>query len=448
MSTKKNGILDRESKTIEYKRELPSNQSSIIKTCVAFANTAGGKIIVGVEDGTLEIIGLNDKSVTHALEAIPAAVYQSVSPALIPDVYSQQINDKELVVVEVSRGNNPPYFVKAQGSKKGVYARVGPTTRVASEEHIEELFSFKNRKSFELETGVKSLESLDRKLLEEAFGRSPSQNTLISEKVVISTPGKVLLTTNAGLLAFGNKPEDQIPEAGIICSRFRGIEGRDIVETFEIDGPISDLVAKTLNFLSRHLEHTFKLNGSRLQGTKHSPEEALREAVVNAVVHRKYQIPTRCKIAVYDNRVEIFSPGGLPGLLTVNNLGDGSSHLRNPILAKFARRLRLVEKPGSGIRLMIDSCVKSGIVPPTFHEDGDFVKVVFSKEKIKTPTVTAEEVIKNLLKNLDVVRIRDVQKETIASRNTITNVLNKMIKEKKVKRFGKGAGVYYKNVTT
>jgi ATP-dependent DNA helicase RecG len=437
-------LLDRESKTLEYKRELPSNFSNIIKTCVAFANTAGGKIMIGVEDKTLTILGTSDKEVDHALEAISAAVYESVSPALLPEVYAQQINNKEVIVIEISRGSTPPYFVKSLGAKKGVFVRVGPSTRTASEDHISELLTLRHRVLFDAEPSINTLESLDKKLLEDAYGRSPSQNLMLTERVLTKNIGKKLNATNAALLMFGSLPQDSIPECGIVCTRFKGSEGRDIIETQDIDGPIPEQISRSLSFLERHLERNFKMRGNQLRGQTLIPEVALREAVTNATIHRKYQIPARIKIAIFDNRVEIFSPGGLPGLISIANLGDGSSHLRNPLLAKFARRLRLAEKLGSGIRAMIDSCRISQIKQPEFFEDGDYVKVVLSTERVKSPTEDLDDTIRRFLDEFHEIRIRDIAKRTSASRNTITNTLNKMIKEKFVKRHGRGAGVYYK----
>jgi ATP-dependent DNA helicase RecG len=435
--------LDRESKTVEYKREMPSNLAAIIKTCVGFANTAGGKIIFGVEDKTLAIIGASEKSIDYAMEAIASAVYQSVSPPLVPEVYTQIVGNKELIIVEISRGSSPPYFVKSLGSKKGVYVRVGPSTRAASEEYIKELLSLKTQGSYDFEPSPLDVEALDSRLLQEAFGRAPSQNLLLSEKVLYRTTSKNLMTTNAAVLAFAHNPQDTIVESGIICSRFKGIAGREIIETLEIDGPISEQITNALSFLERHLERNYRFRGARLRGESLIPQDALREAVANAVIHRKYQIPARIKIAIFDNRIEIFSPGGLPGLLTINNLGDGSSHLRNPLLAKFARRLRLVEKLGSGIRLMFESCAKGKVVPPRFYEDGDFLKVVFSFESVKAPTDDLYCIVKNLFAESPRARSRDILQLTNASRNTVTNVLNRLIKEKLIKRFGKGAGVYY-----
>jgi ATP-dependent DNA helicase RecG len=439
-------LLERESKTIKYQRDLPSNFSPLIKTCVGFANSAGGKIFIGVEDKTLEIHGVSEKELNHAMEAFGAAVYEAVSPALISEVYSQRMNDKELIVIEVSRGSSPPYFVKAQGSKKGVYVRVGPTTRVASDEHIAELFSMRTHSSYDSEATNEAMDSLDPKLLQEAYGKAPSQNLLLNERVLIKSITKKVNVTNAAILAFGTMPQETIAECGLICTRFNGDEGRQIIETQEIDGPISEQISQAMFFLERHLERNYEMSKNRLKGRTIIPQLALREAIVNAVVHRKYQIPARSKVAIFDDRVEIFSPGGLPGLITIENLGDGSSHLRNPLLAKFARRMRLAEKLGSGVRAMIEACAKDHIVPPEFFEGGDYVKVVFSMKRLKNPATSLQKIVEEIMNQEDVFRVRDILERTTASRNTITNLLNKLAKKKIIKRHGKGAGVYYKKL--
>jgi ATP-dependent DNA helicase RecG len=439
-----NSALERESKTVEYKREFTTSYTNLIKTCIAFANTAGGKIVVGVEDKTLSVAGVPEKDQIHALESFSAAVYQCVSPAILPEVYTQRMGDKELVVIEISRGSSPPYFLKAQGIKTGVYVRVGPTTRLATEEHVEELLASRNRILFDSQDSQETIEALDIGLLTEAYGKSPGQQLLLTEKVLAKDIKDKPRATNAAILAFGKNPQTSIAECGFICTRFKGTEGRQIVETQEIDGPISEQISRALYFLKKYLERDFQLIEGRLKGRTLIPISALREAIVNAAIHRKYMTTSRSKVAIYDNRVEIFSSGSLPGLITISNLGDGSSHLRNPLLAKFARRLGLAEKLGSGVREMIDSCTKANIVPPEFSEDGDYVKVIFYIQPIKKTSLDLRELVQSLIEEQDTIRIRDISPKTNASRNTITNLMNSLVKERTIQRFGKGAGVYYK----
>ncbi len=435
--------LERESKTLEYKRDLPSSLAGIIKTCVAFSNTAGGRVVLGIEDESRKVIGLTEVAMEKAFECLAAAVYDAVTPAVVPEVFHQTVGGKYLIVIDVGRGSSPPYFVKRLGSVKGVFVRVGPTTRMASPEHIQELMSFRSRAAFDEEPVQCSIDDLDAGLLEQAYDRSPSRELLMSEKVVVKSGHRRPAVTVAALLAFGKRPDREIPEAAVICSRFRGESGRDIVETLEIQGPVSDLTSRVLDFLRRYLERNLNLRGAQLRGTDLIPLAALREAVVNALIHRKYNVPSPVKVAIFDNRVEVFSPGGLPGLITLRQLGDGSSHLRNPLLAKFARRLRIMEKMGSGVRLMQEECQKRGIVPPEFFEDGDYVKVVFGTGRSQQNANELSAVIADIFQNQSRVRISEIARRVKVSRNTITNALNRLIENGKVARYGRGAGVYY-----
>lgn len=438
--------LERESKTVEYKQELPTNLGGIIKTCVAFSNTAGGHIVLGIEDESRTVVGLSEVEIEKAFECLASAVYEVVTPAVVPEVFQQTIDGKNVIVIDVSRGSSPPYFVKRLGSTKGVFVRVGPTTRLASPEHIHELMSFRSRLSFDEESLQCSIDQLDAGLIEQAYGRSPSRELLMSEKVLLKTGSRHPSVSVAAMLAFGKRPDREIPEAAVICTRFRGESGRDIVESGEINGPVSDLTLRVLEFLHRHLERNFTLRGAHLRGMDLIPMSALREAVVNALIHRKYTVPSPVKVAVFDNRVEIFSPGGLPGLITLKQLGDGSSHLRNPLLAKFARRLRIIEKLGSGVRVMFEECQKRGIVPPKFFEDGDYVKVVFGTERSQENAKELSAVIANLFQRQPTVRVGEIFECVKVSRNTITNALNRLIREGKITRHGHGAGVYYTQI--
>lgn len=128
----------KESKTIEFKETLP-NKNQLIKTCVASANGQGGEIIIGVKDITREVVGVREKIANKILEETSNSIYDSISPALIPEVFEKNFAGKSIVIIKVYPGQKPPYFIKHEGSKKGVYLRVGTITRKATEEYIEEL---------------------------------------------------------------------------------------------------------------------------------------------------------------------------------------------------------------------------------------------------------------------------------------------------------------------
>ena len=281
-------------------------------------------------------------------------------------------------------------------------------------------------------------------ILQEMYVKKISKGLLEREGILKKELNGEFFVTRAAILMFSDKPEDYVPEAVVICTLFKGKVGRDIIQTREISGPIPILVSDIISMISSWTEKDFKLKGAKYIGKIPIPLIALREAVINALIHRKYSIVGAVKIAVYEDRIEIFSPGQFPSTISPENIGDGSTYLRNPLLAKFARKLHLIEKLGSGIRTIFDECKKCRIRRPDFIEDGDFVKVIFYFEKDNTIKSDLEELIKEQFRENDTLRVEDVLKLSSVSRNTVTNTFRKLMDQKIVERIGKGRGVFYK----
>lgn len=435
----------RESKTIEIKETIPQ-KSQLIKTCVAFANGSGGEIIIGVEDSSHKIIGVSDQVRDKIFEDIANSIIDSIVPHLIPEIYEKNVDDKRIVIIKIYPGSKPPYFIASEGNKKGVYLRVGSSTKRATEDYIEDLYRQQKKTYFDESPSDLPFNDLKTELLNEVYGKSITPEKALIEKIAVRSTQdpKKLIATNAGILFFHSNPENHIQEAIVICSEFKGSKGRDIIRTMELKGPIPDLVHSVLRVVSSWLERDLKVSSSgKMEGRYLVPIAAIREAVINALVHRKYFIPGAIKIALYDNRLEIFSPGELPGLLSIKNLGDGTTFLRNPTVAKIARKFKLIEKLGSGIKLIFESCKEAGIRKPEFNEDGDFVKVTFFFEQELDDDLTDEEKIIQMGKNLKQVRIRELVESIGFSRNTATRKMNILVGKKMFDRRGKGAGVFF-----
>ena len=149
------------------------------------------------------------------------------------------------------------------------------------------------------------------------------------------------------------------------------------------------------------------------------------------------------KIAMYDNRLEIFSPGGFPGLININNLGDGTTYLRNHVIARVSRKINLIERLGTGIKLIFSSCKKSGLSDPVYNEDGDFVKLTFPFQKKPVETVLSDEKILNLANQKGHIKPSDLREIFDVSRNTVTRKLSGLVKSGKLVKHGKGAGTFY-----
>ena len=142
-------IKNGENKEIEYKRELPEHSDKYMKSIVAFANSYGGKLIIGVEDDTREIIGVDEEKAFQIMDSIANAISDSCEPAIIPDITLQTVENKKLIVVEIAASTQRPYYIKSLGKEKGVYIRVAGTTRRADDTRLKELMFEGANKSFD-----------------------------------------------------------------------------------------------------------------------------------------------------------------------------------------------------------------------------------------------------------------------------------------------------------
>ncbi len=438
--------FERESKLIEFKVQLPKFEA-LIKTCIAFANAAGGRIIIGVDDKTHKIVGISDLDRAKVYDDFPNSLYDSVAPTLMAQIYEQNFDNKSVLIIEIPMSPRKPYFLKSKGINQGTYIRVGSSTRQATPEYIEDLTREAQRISYDEETiHVNPDEILSHELLTQFIGSRVTKKRLLAEHIL---KRKVANSENyaptiAGILMFCETPDQYIPEAMIKCTRFRGISGRDILKTEDISGTLEYQAQTSLSILNQWLTFQFEMQGAKMQRKIFVPEEALREAILNALLHRKYSIPGAVKIAVYDNRVEIFSPGCFPGLVDLNNLGDGTTYLRNATLVRLAYKLNLIETRGTGIKLIYESCRKAGLKKPEYHEEGDFVKVIFFFEPDHTAYADESDSILAFMQTQNEVNAKAIAEYLAVSHNTALRKLGILVKRNKIIKIGKGPAVRYK----
>lgn len=432
---------EQESRHLEFKSAVPAF-SQLIKTCIAFANGVGGKIIIGVEDKTREIVGVNDSIRRSIYEEFPNSLFDSTAPNLIAEIYEKNYGAHNIIIIEIPNILKKPAYVKSEGIPKGVYLRAGSSTRRASEDHIEELERDNRRFTYDEEIIHADIDILHPELIKKAYPMY-TNTKLLTEKILgqkIADPNKYLPTI-AATLWFCESPDVYVNSAHIRCTRFDGVDGRNIIQTNEVAGSLSEQIENSFALIKSWLLKDFALKDTKLEGKMIVPAEALREVILNALMHRKYSIPGAIKIALYDDRLEIFSPGNFPGLVDINNLGDGTTYLRNPIIAKIARRLRYIEQLGTGINLIIHSCKKHGLKSPEFIEGADSVKVIFNF--IPDIGDNDEDNLIALFSMRDSVTINEIVETFKISRNTATRRLNKLVDAGVLKRVGKGPSVRY-----
>lgn len=449
-----------ESSTLEFKREIPQNEQ-IIKTIIGFCNHHGGTLIIGVEkDGT--IIGIPEDKIQQILEFIEKSILEASYPPIIANVYAQRVTDKTLLLIEVAQGMNKPYYLKRDGKEKGVYLRLGRSTIRANDDMIEELKWSARGISFDtMPVYQASLDDLDNEKIKEflALRKSSNNNVHISPKTLEEAMNAYRITTNevnnsypttCGILLFGKNPQYFFPEARIICNHFPGIElGSEVIASKECLGTLDEQFKAAYNFVLGCLNQSWKITGPQRVDRFEIPDQAVREIIMNAVIHRNYHIPSPNKIAIFDNRIEIFSPGVFPGPIA-QNLRSGFTYLRNTAICKIFREMGLIENFGIGFITTFTSYEKEGLKAPDIIEGENFIKCILPRRVpqnmiVRGKTVDEDfEAILDLFSNTTEISVADLINVLHFSRPTATRKLSEMVKKGLLKKIGKGRGVHYK----
>ena len=360
-----------ESKTLEFKQQLPKGQQ-IAKTLIAFANSSGGKLIVGVTDDR-QLVGIQD-DIFELQDKITSMIYELCAPQLAAQIYIENIDGVELLVVEVARGSLFPYYLKSIGREQGTYIRLGASNRVASPEHIQQLELQRLNISFDALANYQyPLEKLNLTVLEEAFKAADKTLTLekmLNLKLVIEEQGQRY--ASHGLLILLGQYEHVMTQ----CARFKGTNMSVFLDRKEYTGDLFSQIEQTEIFIKNHLSLRAEIRGLKRYDYLEIPENAIREALVNAYVHRDYSnFGRNIKVAIYDDLVNIISPGGLPNGLTEADLLQGRSEIRNRVLARVFRELGYIEHWGSGLQRIKQMCEAEKLATPEFLETNDFFDV-------------------------------------------------------------------------
>jgi ATP-dependent DNA helicase RecG len=439
---------DIESSTLEFKRDLPKNDQ-IIKTIIGFSNQSGGRLIVGVgDDGT--IVGIPDKEAASAIEYLNRSIYTSSTPPILPDVYTQTIEGKTLLIIEVSSGSNKPYFRKQDGLEKGTYIRLGRSTVRATIDLIEELKWQAHGKFFDCMPVYRTNEEdLDHKKIKEFLekrkdreSKKITKETLLSYYLITQEHTHIYGTT-AGILLFGKRPQHFFSEAMIICSHFKGVEGREAIASIDCTGTLFEQFESAYEFILSRLSKSFVIKGPRREEKLEIPEEAIRETLLNLIVHRNYHYSSPSKIAIYRDRIEFFSPGIFPNPSIANNLQSGFSHIRNIAICKVFREADYIEKIGSGLITIFKSYKNWGLKTPSVIEGEGFVKCILPRTQAKVEIVDELSSIIDLFETMTEINISDVMSLLHLTRPTAGRKLDALVKRGLIEKKGKGRGSSY-----
>ena len=353
-----------EGKTLELKRDL-SSPTKPLRTIVAFANSAGGRLVIGVDDdGT--VVGVADPLAEE--ERITSLIADRITPHLVPAIDLVTVGETTILVVEVPLSTRRPHFMTDQGPQCGVYIRLGSTTRQADAALVAELE--RNARGVAFENLVEpraALDDLDLTALSELRGRSTDVDDLVALGLA-AKQGSEIIPTYAGLLAACPEPTRFLPSAWVQCGRLRGASGTDIFDQIEIHGPMPLAVDRVMEFLLKHAYKSAVFGEVRRRDAYSIPVEAIREVVVNALVHASYaERGTPIRVGFYDDRIQVDSPGLLLPGMTVDSMRR-ASRLRNPSLARIFREAGIMEQWGTGVQRVYEQIAAAGLPEPHVEE--------------------------------------------------------------------------------
>ena len=368
-----------EGKTLEFKRDLTSPQR-FLRSVVAFANTSGGTVLVGVEDGTRHVRGVSDPLTDE--ERVTNLIANSVSPQLVPDIELLRHRDRLVLAVRIYPSPRRPHYL-GNSPETGTYVRVGSTNRQADADLIAEMVRFARGESFDEQpmADVDS-EAIDFRAASESFSefRKLKERDLdVLGLCTIHHGGRV--PSVGGLLLFGRERLVHFPDAWIQAGRFAGTDKSEIVDQIDLKMPLPETIPKAVAFIERHMATGVQIGSVHRQPRWALPPVAVREALVNAVAHADYsQRGAPLRVSVFDDRLEVENPGLLPFGLTLDDLPRGVSKLRNRVIGRVFHELRLVEQWGSGVQRMLAACPDAGLPAPVWEEIGNRLRVTMRRD--------------------------------------------------------------------
>ena len=376
-------IIDNgENSYIEFKEE-GIKARDLAEEIVAFANSEGGMILIGVDDDG-NVKGVSD---TLIEEKIMNLCRNNCIPNIIPAFHCVDIDGKTIAVISIHKGLNKPYYT----TDHKYYIRVGTTKRIASREELLRLFEANGALHFDIspveDTSVKDL-NID--VIREYFlkynafdlheeSKEATERILINADIMTESDGKVYCTVG-GLLVFGKNPERRLPQNGISFAHFKGVEVTDeLVDKKILTGRIQDIADQAMVVLKNNMKSPSVINGIKREGKEEYPNLVLREAIVNTLVHRNYSISgSKIRIFMFDDRIEFHSPGRLPNTVTIEKMRIGISYARNPFLVKYMENLRYIDQLGRGIPMILKTMKDAGAKEPLLYELGEeFILTIY-----------------------------------------------------------------------
>ncbi|MBW2702523.1 MAG: putative DNA binding domain-containing protein [Deltaproteobacteria bacterium] len=447
-----------EDSTRQFKVDV-RNGESLGSEMAAFANSNGGTLFLGVaDDGSAH--GLSKEDVSRINQLISNAASQQVrSPLMVRTENVAVENSRVVIVLTVPKGIDKPYF-----DKNGViWLKTGSDKRrVNSKEELRRLFQVSNQfhaDELPSRAGVEKLDKLRfrdflRDVYREEFPDSTSKLTRLLQNMNLATDDGML--NLAGVLMFAERPEWIVPQFVVKAIRYPGnkIHVSDYVDTDDFSGPLGKVFDDSLAFVVRNLQKVQAGRGVNAPGTPEIPEAVFEELLVNALVHRDYLVSAPIRLFIFDNRIEIVSPGHLPNNLTVEKIRTGISNIRNPILVSYvAKGLLPFHGLGSGIKRAIELWPRIGFVDDrdgclftaTVHRKkaDSLVKTMGSPKSSPKSSPKTEDQIIELIRMDATISTKEMGEALGISKRAILKQIDKLKTQNRLRRVGPARGGHW-----
>lgn len=396
-----------EATSIEAKKAEGGLPKSARETLSAFSNTpGGGTLILGLDEAAdFTATGLTDPAKMAA--DLASMCREDLQPPLQPEIDVLDFEGRPLLVAEIQElpKAQKPCYVKSLSMARGSYLRVGESDRRLTSEEVQQIVADRGQPLFDHEIVIEaSLSDLDAQAIESYVSRvrennprvfrdEPQDVILRMTKVVAKGSDGQEHPTLAGLLALGRYPQQFFPQLNVTFVHYPTASGDStqtgirFLDNVSIDGPVPAMAAEALTAIRRNMTRRALITGEGRRDMWEYPPEALREAVVNALVHRDLSPGSRgiqVQIEMYPDRLRVMNPGGLFGAVDIERLGEeGRSSARNGLLMKLLEEVRVpdedrtvCENRGSGIRAMMAALRHAGMSPPRFKDGTTTFEVV------------------------------------------------------------------------
>jgi ATP-dependent DNA helicase RecG len=417
-----NSILSKgESSTIEFKSSF---NAEVIETLVAFSNTLGGSVLIGIsKDSKLIGVSINSESIQSWLNEIKS----KTTPSIMPDAEVVNIGLKKIVVFSVQE-----FPIKPVALKGKYYKRVANSNHALSTQEVVNLHLRSFNTSWDYHTNnqfsIKDIsfekvqQSIDR--LNQIGGHITDNPLSFLIKCDLVREG---LVTNAAYLMF--KKEDSVLTT-IELGRFQTeIIIKDSART---KTDILTQIEQVIDFVRKHINKEIIITGEAQNTQKWQyPLEAIREIVMNMIIHRDYHLASDSLVKVFNNKIEFYNPGRLPDNITIEDLlsNNYKSTPRNKLIADFCKSLGLIEKYGSGIRRIVDYFKAENLPTPEFRNISDgFMVTVMGKDIDKVTKDVTENVTKDVTENVTENRIVIILNEINLNNKISIDQLAKILK--------------------